>query len=155
MTRISVTEADLTNKKHTDAILKILNTYAKDPMGMNMPLREEVKDVLIREMTLFPATVCFLAYEDNKEAGLANCFYGFSTFEAKKVLNIHDLAVNPDFRGKGIGKALIQAVENKARKSDCCKITLEVREDNRARNLYERSGFEYGEPAMYFMTKEL
>jgi ribosomal protein S18 acetylase RimI-like enzyme len=155
MTRISVIEADLSNKEHTDAILKILNTYAKDPMGMNMPLREGVKESLIREMNLFPATVCFLAYEDNREAGLAICFYGFSTFEAKKVLNIHDLAVNPDFRGKGIGKALIQAVEKKARKTDCCKITLEVREDNRARNLYERSGFEYGEPTMYFMTKEL
>lgn len=155
MTRLSVIEADLTNKKHADAILKILNRYAQDPMGMNMPLSEKVKKSLIREMTLFPLTVCFLAYDDNREAGLANCIYGFSTFEAKKVLNIHDLAVNPDFRGKGIGKALLKAVEEKARETDCCKITLEVREDNRARKLYERSGFEYGEPAMYFMTKEL
>lgn len=155
MPRISVIEADLTNKDHADALLKILNMYAKDPMGMNMPLRKEVKESLIGEMANFPGTVCFLAFDDNEAAGIATCFYGFSTFEAQKILNIHDLAVNPEFRGRGIGRALIKAVEKKAREAGCCKLTLEVREDNRARNLYERSGFEYGEPAMYFMTKEL
>ncbi|MFO8066626.1 MAG: hypothetical protein R6U11_03490 [Bacteroidales bacterium] len=40
-------------------------------------------------------------------------------------------------------------------KENCCKVTLEVREDNRARNLYERSGFSYGEPRMFFMEKEV
>jgi len=36
----------------------------------------------------------------------------------------------------------------------CCKLTLEVRVDNRARELYERFGFETGDPEMLFMTKE-
>jgi ribosomal protein S18 acetylase RimI-like enzyme len=79
----------------------------------------------------------------------------FSTFKAQKVINIHDLAVNPQFRGNGIGEALLAEVERKAKKENCCKVTLEVREDNRARNLYERAGFSYGEPRMFFMEKEI
>jgi ribosomal protein S18 acetylase RimI-like enzyme len=155
MNKIKIIEADFSNEKHGKALLKILNSYAKDPMGMSMPLDDEVKDILIQEMSLFPLTVCFIAFDGEQPAGIANCFYGFSTFTAKKILNIHDLAVSPSYRRMGIGKKLIRAVEKKALETDCCKITLEVREDNRARALYEREGFEYGEPTMYFMTKEL
>jgi ribosomal protein S18 acetylase RimI-like enzyme len=80
---------------------------------------------------------------------LATCFRGFSTFRALPLINISDLAVLPDYRGRGIGKQLLTAVEDKARTLGCCKVTLEVQENNtRARNVYERSGFEqavYGE----------
>jgi len=65
------------------------------------------------------------------------------------------LVVKPEFREKGIGEALMNAVEEKAKEENCKKITLEVREDNRARSLYERFGFEYGEPKMFFMEKKI
>jgi ribosomal protein S18 acetylase RimI-like enzyme len=81
--------------------------------------------------------------------------FSFSTFYAKKVLNVHDLAVNPAFRGNGVGEALLAAVEKEAKEENCCKITLEVREDNRAQNLYERFGFSNEEPRMFFMEKML
>ena len=155
MNEINIIEADFSNENHRKAILKILNTYAKDPMGMNMPLDDEVKNSLIQKLSQFPLAVSLIAFDGDQPAGIANCFYGFSTFSAKKILNIHDLAVSPSYRRMGIGRKLICAVEKKALESDCCKITLEVREDNRARALYEREGFEYGEPTMYFMTKEL
>jgi len=67
---------------------------------------------------------------------------GFSTFQARPLLNIHDLAVVPDWRGQGIGRALLEAVEVEAIQRGCCKITLEVQDANRqARGLYERYGF--------------
>ena len=68
---------------------------------------------------------------------------------------MHDLAVSPEFRGKGIGRGLLGAVEKKAKAENCCKITLEVREDNRAKRLYERQGFSNGDPRMFFMEKYL
>jgi ribosomal protein S18 acetylase RimI-like enzyme len=49
----------------------------------------------------------------------------------------------------------MKAVEKRAMEENCYKITLEVREDNRARSLYERFGFEYGEPRMFFMEKKV
>ena len=38
---------------------------------------------------------------------------------------------------------LLERIEAKARELNCCRITLEVREDNRvARGLYRKVGFE-------------
>jgi len=155
MEKFSIIEADLSSETHADAILSLTNAYAQDPMGLNRPLKGDVKDRLIREMRKFESTICFLAVYEEKAVGLANCFYGFSTFEGKKLINIHDLAVIPSARNKGIGEALLAAVERKAKNENCCKVTLEVREDNRARKLYERFGYSYGEPTMLFMTKEV
>lgn len=155
MEKLTITEADLSNPVHTAAILDVVQTYACHPMGLNRPLAEDVSEKLIDEMKKFPGTLCFVAFYDGIAAGVANCFWGFSTFNAAKLINIHDLAVNPSYRAKGIGNALLTKVEEKARQTNCCKITLEVREDNRARHLYERFGFEYGSPRMFFMSKRL
>jgi GNAT superfamily N-acetyltransferase len=155
MKELAIIEADLSNKKHTDAILFVTNEYAKDSMGLGKPLPENIRDNLIEEIKKFPVWLSFLAFYDGQPAGIANCVYSFSTFNAAKVINVHDLAVLQSFRSKGIGEALLGAVEKKAKETNCCKVTLEVREDNRARNLYERLGFEYGDPTMFFMSKYL
>jgi len=155
MQKLEIIKADLDNDQHSSAILGLTDTYAKDPMGLNGPLDEEVKKKLITELKKFPCSVHFIAFMDGKPAGVANCVFSFSTFYAAKVINIHDLAVNPSYRNKGIGDALIGAVVKEATAENCCKVTLEVREDNRARNLYERTGFTYGEPRMFFMERVL
>jgi ribosomal protein S18 acetylase RimI-like enzyme len=83
-----------------------------------------------------------LAFADEQPVGLAVCFFGFSTFNARPLLNIHDLAVLPAYRGKGVGRALLVEAEKHARARGCCRLTLEVQDDNiRARSLYERFGF--------------
>jgi len=155
MKKLQIIKADFNNSAHADAILRITDAYARDPMGMNRPLPQQVLQNLIPGMKEFPGSFSLIAFREGNPAGTANCFYGFSTFYASKLINVHDLAVMPDYRGEGIGEALLKAVEEIAKEEKCCKITLEVREDNRARNLYERVGFTYGNPAMYFMSKEL
>jgi len=155
MNKMEIIEVNLNDGDHSSAVLGITNKYAQDPMGDGKPLPDTVQQDLIRELKKFNEYIGFLALVDGEAAGLANCFYGFSTFKAAKLINIHDIAVLPKFRSMGIGQALIGSVIKKAREENCCKVTLEVREDNRARNLYEREGFSYGDPIMYFMTKEL
>jgi ribosomal protein S18 acetylase RimI-like enzyme len=86
---------------------------------------------------------------------LVTAFLGFSTFTAKQTLKIHDLVAHPDARGLGVGTKLLDYVQEEAERRDCSKITLEVREDNPAKKLYEREGFEFGEPRWWYMTKEL
>ncbi len=74
--------------------------------------------------------------------GIAVCFIGFSTFAARPLINIHDLAVLPEGRGNGVGRKLLTAVERKAREMNCCKVTLEVLENNRrALKVYAAAGF--------------
>jgi ribosomal protein S18 acetylase RimI-like enzyme len=73
----------------------------------------------------------------------AVCFLGFSTFAARRLLNIHDIAVEPEERGAGVGQKLLARIEQRARDLGCCKLTLEVQENNtRAMRLYTRFGFE-------------
>jgi ribosomal protein S18 acetylase RimI-like enzyme len=84
----------------------------------------------------------FLALDDATPIGIAVCFVGFSTFAARPLINIHDLAVVPECRGQGVGRLLLERVEAKGRELGCCKLTLEVREDNhRAQRLYQKFGF--------------
>lgn len=153
---IKIIKADLSNPKHARDIVYLSDLYARDPMGAGEPLPEKVKAELIERLREMPTTLIFLAYDSGQNpVGAANCFIGFSTFYAKKLINIHDLTVIPRARGEGIGRALIKRVTQEAETMNCCKVTLEVREDNPARRLYERSGFSYGDPTMLFMTKEI
>jgi ribosomal protein S18 acetylase RimI-like enzyme len=84
----------------------------------------------------------FLAFDGEQPIGAAVCFIGFATFAAKPLINIHDFVVLPASRGKGVGRRLLEAVEVKARKLGCCKLTLEVMDKNyQAVRMYQAAGF--------------
>ena len=142
MSNVTILEADLARADHQHAVVELISGYAADPMGGGQPLPEEVRSTLVPGLRALPTTIIFLAYEDREPIGIATCFRGFSTFAARPLINIHDLAVVSSRRGQGIGRRLLEAVEQKARALGCCKVTLEVSEDNRrARGLYESAGF--------------
>lgn len=154
-TEVEIIKADLDNPKHAADIVRIIDLFAKDPMGQDEPLEEDVRVDMIAEMKKIPTTMTYIAYLGEKALGIVTCFIGFSTFTASKTLKIHDVAVHPDARGMGVGTKLLNHVNEEAERMGCSKITLEVRTDNPARKLYEREGFEYGEPKWWYMTKEL
>jgi GNAT superfamily N-acetyltransferase len=139
---VEVVEADLSRSEHQAATLELIDAYARDPMGKGAPLPVDVKRRLIPGLREHPTTIVFLAYCGGDAVGMAVCFRGFSTFAAKPLINIHDLIVATQHRGQGIGARLLEAVAQKARATGCCKLTLEVQENNhRARRLYEAAGF--------------
>jgi GNAT superfamily N-acetyltransferase len=157
----TIIEADLGSADHQEAILSMVDLYAQDPMGGGRPLAPAARENLIAGLRGHPTTVVFLAFAGAEPAGVAVCFRGFSTFAARPLLNIHDLAVRPGMRGRGIGKALLAAVEAKAKALGCCKLTLEVLERNqRAREVYHAFGFDPGQSGAnaggtFFYTKPL
>ena len=139
---LTIVEADLSRSDHQDAVVAMIDAYAVDPMGNGKRLTEDVRASLVPGLRKVPTTLIFLAYVDGNAVGIAACFHGFSTFAARPLINIHDLAVLPGHRGHGIGRRLLGAVEQKARSLGCCKVTLEVAENNRrARRIYENAGF--------------
>ena len=120
----------------------MLDAYASDLMGGGEGISAFVRANLVSELRKRPAVHVFLAFDGDRPAGFANCIEGFSSFACKPLLNIHDFAVAPAYRGRGIAKQLMQAVEARARELGCCKITLEVLEGNAvARSLYAACGF--------------
>jgi GNAT superfamily N-acetyltransferase len=119
-----------------------MDAYSKDPMGDGQPLSEFARQHLIDGLRNHPTTLVFLALEGTPPRGIATCFGGFSTFAARPILNISDFYVEPEFRGHGLGRSLLAAIECEARDKGCCKLTLEVQQNNsRARSIYGRFGF--------------
>jgi ribosomal-protein-alanine N-acetyltransferase len=57
-------------------------------------------------------------------------------------VDIHNIAVHPDFRRQGIGRLLLEQVIAAARRQESLRVTLDVRFSNTpAQNLYRSFGF--------------
>jgi len=120
--------------------------YAQDPMGNGRDLSEDARRTLIDQLRAHPTTLIFLALHQSEAVGIVTCFVGFSTFAARPLINIHDLHVVKEYRRRGVARLLLEAVETEARGLGCCKLTLEVQENNHpARALYGSFGFVGGE----------
>ena len=125
-----------------DALIQLLNGYACDPMGGGEPLNTESIQRLPEALKDCPTALSLIAYVDEQPAGLLNAFWSVSTFAAKRLINIHDIAVSPNFRGRGVATALLAEIESIARELGCCKLTLEVLSGNQpAQRTYQKSGF--------------
>jgi GNAT superfamily N-acetyltransferase len=59
-------------------------------------------------------------------AGFALFFYNYSTWMGRAGLYLEDLFVRPQFRGKGIGKALLVHLANIAVEEGCGRFELQV-----------------------------
>lgn len=154
MDNIEVKLGDIHNDKDASAMLKMLDAYMRDPMGGAQSLSEELGAKNITGLRKQCNYVFFLAYCNGELAGVANCFINFSTFKAKQLINIHDFSVDPSFRGKGIGFAMMNSIVDYCKENDLCKITLEVRFDNPvAQNLYQKMGFSAGDPPYHFWER--
>jgi len=130
------------DSKHAADIGYLMNYYASDPMGGGSPLATEITSRLATELSKISHAFSIICYVSKKPAGLINCFEAFSTFQCKPIVNVHDIVVVEEFRGRGISHLLLLEVENMAVEKNCCKITLEVLERNTpAKNSYIKFGF--------------
>ena len=146
MLPVQIVQADFYSENHQSAIIELVNAYAMDPMGNGRPLSIEVRRALIPALQQHPTSLIFLAYNEGQAIGIATCFLGFSTFAAKPLIHIDDLAVLPEYRNQGVGRNLLAEIERKAREMGCCKLTLQVQEKNYdARRVYETAGFTQSE----------
>ena len=140
--QLTVDPADYSDPLDAADVLLLLDAYARDPMGGGKALVEEVRERLVPALAGHPGAFSLVARLAGQPAGLANCFTGFSTFAARPLVNVHDMVVLPELRGRGIGKALFAAIEDEAAKRGACKITLEVLSGNdRAKALYASLGY--------------
>jgi ribosomal protein S18 acetylase RimI-like enzyme len=153
---VAIREADLGDPAQGAALVEIVDSYARGPGGQGAPLTEAARANLVKGLVEHPAAFVLLAFAGGRAVGAAVCVWGFSTFAGRPFVNVHDLAVLPDFQGRGVGSALLEQVERRARERGCCKLTLEVHDTNRgAKRLYERFGFgPWVEPQLY-VTKRL
>lgn len=80
-----------------------------------------------------------LVSKDDIVVGFVSCEYGYKDSEATK---IHKLYVLPQYQGLGLGKKLIEQVEQQAIQSNNTSILLNVNRFNPSLDFYRRMGFE-------------
>ena len=73
-----------------------------------------------------PRAFCELAEWDGQVAGFSLWFYNFSTFRGRHGIYLEDLFVRPDFRGKGLGKALIVSLARRCVAEDLARFEWSV-----------------------------
>jgi GNAT superfamily N-acetyltransferase len=73
-----------------------------------------------------PKFRCVLAEWDGQPAGFALFFYNYSTWQGRPGLYLEDLFVRPQFRGRGIGKALLVHVAQIAVRENCGRYQWQV-----------------------------
>jgi ribosomal protein S18 acetylase RimI-like enzyme len=139
---LRICRADYAEPVHARAIVQMLDSYAQDPAGGGKPLSDFAKNNLVKELAARPQAFSVLAFDGDKVVGLVNCIEGFSTFACRPLVNIHDVAVLPDYRGQRIAEKMLALVAEISRERGACKLTLEVLQGNAgAVKLYERIGF--------------
>jgi GNAT superfamily N-acetyltransferase len=156
--QITTKRVDYSNPDDCRDLIYMQSEYAKHEMGHDPPELQRLPERLSEFSTAFSV----LAYEKDRSGpiGLINCFFGFSTFKSRRLVNIHDVIVTETHRGNGVSAALLSAVEQIASEHDCCRLTLEVYTDNTsAQRAYQKFGFtrdpEHPDVDVWFLRKPL
>lgn len=97
-----------------------------------------------------------IAYYKNQPVGFALFFHNFSTFLGKPGIYLEDLFVDPEYRGKGFGKALLAHLAKLARERDCGRLEWAVLNWNKPSiDFYESLGAKpMNEWTVYRLTGE-
>jgi len=83
-----------------------------------------------------------VARDGAQVVGMVNLLFTVSTAEGARAMLLEDMIVRPDYRGQGVGLALIEAAIARAAATGCARITLLTDEDNtQAQWFYGRAGF--------------
>lgn len=104
-------------KKDISAIINLIKELAEYEKLLHLVKTTEknIEEVLFGENKFIEV---LLAEYEGKLAGQALFFKNFSTFLGKPGIYLEDLYVKPDFRGKGIGKALLMKIIALAKERD-------------------------------------
>lgn len=93
----------------------------------------------------------FLALDDQHAVGFTQLYPGFSSVRARPIWWLNDLFVLAQVRGRGAGRALLDAASDHARATGAACLMLETSADNTyAQGLYERYGYARLDPGSRF-----
>lgn len=114
-------------KEHIDGIYRIEELSFPDPWSKKS-FTEELKNERAHYLVIA------------NEEGIVMAFGGF--WDIVGEAHINNIAVHPDFRGKGLGNIIVEALIDEAKEYKLTDMTLEVRASNEtAQNLYKKYGF--------------
>lgn len=113
-------------------LVKELATYEKAPNEVEVTIDEMRKNYMEKVFDFF------IAEKDNQIVGTAIYYYKYSTWKGKCIY-LDDIVVTEKYRNQGIGRMLMQAVINQAKKDNVRKLEWQVLKWNTpAINFYKK-----------------
>lgn len=94
-------------KEDAPIILQLIKELAEYEKAPNEVIAT-IKDIEATIFTEDPKVFCELVEIDGNVVGMAIWFLNYSTWQGRHGIYLEDLYIKPEFRGKGLGKALLQ-----------------------------------------------
>lgn len=118
------------NREECPVILEFIRLLAKyekleNEVTANIP---QLEKTLFDEKT---SSEVYLGFIDDNPIAMALIFQNYSTFLAKPGIYLEDLFVKEEFRGKGVGKKLLQFLANLAVERKCGRLEWSVLDWNK------------------------
>ncbi len=114
-----IVNIDVESDEHRSQFEILFNEYSSASSA-------SIASNVVNQLFELPYFIGFISYVSDEAAAFSVCFESYSTYRAKKVLNIHDFMVSSVYRGGGVGRALLNGIERYCRENEYLKITLEV-----------------------------
>jgi GNAT superfamily N-acetyltransferase len=122
------------------AFIRALAVYEREPDAVIATETDLLRDGFGPN----PFYFCLMAESEDKSAGFALYLFNYSTWLGRPGLYLEDLFVHPEFRGLGIGKALLQRVAAIAVERGCPRLQWQVLDWNTpAIEFYRAHGAEF------------
>ncbi|MGD0939771.1 MAG: GNAT family N-acetyltransferase [Terracidiphilus sp.] len=120
--------------------IRALAAYEREPDAV----KATEADLLRDGFGANPFFSCLIARHDGRAAGFALYFFSYSTWLGHPGLYLEDIFVEPELRGLGIGKALLERVAAIAVEKHCPRLQWEVLDWNTpAIEFYRAMGAEF------------
>jgi GNAT superfamily N-acetyltransferase len=103
-------------------LIRSLAVYEREPEAV-VATEEDILRDGFGDRPLFR---CLIAEWDGIAVGFAFYFFNYSTWRGRPGIHLEDLFVRPEFRGKGIGKALLIKVAAVAVENQCARFQWDV-----------------------------
>jgi GNAT superfamily N-acetyltransferase len=122
------------------AFVRALAAYEREPDAVQATEAGLLRDGFGPQ----PFFRCLIADHDGQPAGFALYFFNYSTWMGRPGIYLEDIFVEPPFRGRGIGKALLKQVAAIALENNCPRLQWEVLDWNTpAIEFYRAMGAEF------------
>jgi len=122
------------------AFIRALAAYEREPQAVIATEAELERDGFGPDPYFF----CLMAEVDGHAAGFALCYFSYSTWMGRPGLYLEDIFIEPELRGRGVGKALLERLAQIAVEKGCSRLHWEVLDWNTpAIEFYRTMGAEF------------